>query len=135
MLPLSTENFYLMLFFGSICGLLLISVFVHGWGKEHFDLPIWLGAKKQKVLAKVIGVEQISHTSKSFETEIGYQIKYSWFDAQKKRTYTFLSTVLHQDPQDYLPQTMDVYINAENKDIYWIDVSNIITKAKFKVFS
>ncbi len=84
--------------------------------------PHWLGKNPLKIQAKVILIEELHHTTKSFEDQIGYQVHCEWSEYDKVNPQIFLSDILFERPTIAIGTMVDVYLSTKEPGRYHVQL-------------
>lgn len=91
-------------------------------GSYRRNNPHWLGKNPLKVQAKVILIEELHHTTKSFEEQIGYQVHCEWSEYDQVNPQIFLSDILFERPTIAIGTMVDVYLSTKEPGRYHVQL-------------
>lgn len=110
------------LFFQAFAVLIILVLLIVWIGSKPGEYPVWLGKKAIKVQAKVVAINQLQHTTKSFEILTGYQVECEWLNPYDFSSQIFVSEILHEVPGLKKDDQVDVYLSTKELGKYYVKI-------------
>jgi hypothetical protein len=95
--------------------------------KRREETNAWLHSRGCKLTLKA---DQVLLDTQSSRDELHpYRIICRWRNPETDQAHVFESESIWFNPQDYLPETIDVYIHPEKPEVYYMDISFLPERA------
>lgn len=109
---------FLIVFSSTFLLLALVLLFGSYWRSN----PHWLGKNPLKIRAKVILIQELHHTTKSFEDQMGYQVHCEWSEYDLNIPQIFLSDIVFKKPDVTVGSMVDVYLSTKEPGRYHVEL-------------
>lgn len=113
------NNTLFFIVFSSTFLLLSLVVLISNY---HRSDPRWLGKNPLKIQAKVILIEELHHTTKSFEDQVGYQVHCEWSEYDQTNPQIFLSEIVFDRPNIAIGTMVDIYLSTKEPGRYYVQL-------------